>query len=140
MLRALLSGLVLIFPLLAFSQPVANFTASPTSGCAPMVVSFTNTSTGSPTSFSWNFGNGNTSTSASPTTSYTVPGTYTVTLTATNSSGSNTKTQTNLIVVKQVPTVAFGASPLSACPGVPITYFPSVTWNAPGSGTYFWDF
>lgn len=140
MLRALLSGLVFLIPMLAFCQPVANFTASPTSGCAPMVVSFTNTSTGNPTSFSWNFGNGNTSTAASPTTSYTVPGTYTVTLTATNASGSHTKTSTNLIVVKQVPTVTFGASPLSACPGVPISYFPSVTWNAPGTGTYFWDF
>jgi gliding motility-associated-like protein len=140
MLRILLSGLLFILPAIVIAQPVANFTASPTSGCAPMVVAFTNTSTGNPTSFSWNFGNGNTSTSASPTTSYTVPGTYTVTLTATNASGSNTKTSTNLIVVKQVPTVSFGASPLAACPGAAISYFPSVTWNAPGSGTYVWDF
>ena len=105
-----------------------------------MVVSFTSTSTGNPTGYSWTFGNGNTSTAQNPTTSYTLPGVYTVTLTVTGPSGSNTKTQTSYITVKQVPTVTFSASPTSACPGAPITFSPNVTWNAPGTGTYHWDF
>src|SRR6186997_3442766 len=113
MRQALLLSLILIINGSAFAQPVANFTASPTSGCAPMVVSFTSTSTGSPTSYYWTFGTtgtGSTSTAQNPTVPYTVPGVYTVTLTVTNASGSSTKTHTNYIVVKQVPTVSFSAS------------------------------
>lgn len=41
--------------------PVAMFTASETSGCSPLSVSFTNTSQNAST-FSWNFGNGQTAT------------------------------------------------------------------------------
>ena len=36
--------------------PVANFTVNQTTGCAPLCVTFTSTSTGGPTSYSWNFG------------------------------------------------------------------------------------
>src|SRR5690349_20448527 len=140
MRQALLFFTLLVFTGRALAQPVANFTASPTSGCAPMVVTFTSTSTGNPSSYSWTFGNGNTSTAQNPTTSYTAPGTYTVTLTVSNASGNNTKTQTNYITVKQVPTVSFSASPTAGCPGTPITFTPNVTWNAPGTGTYHWDF
>ncbi|MEW1939569.1 PKD domain-containing protein, partial [Pseudarthrobacter sp. NPDC080037] len=44
----------------ATTAPVASFTASPTSGTAPLNVSFTDTSTGSPTSWAWDFGDGGT--------------------------------------------------------------------------------
>ncbi|MBS1643523.1 MAG: PKD domain-containing protein [Bacteroidetes bacterium] len=142
-MRSLL--LVCGFLLLSFglhAQPVANFTASPTSGCAPMVVSFTNTSTGSPTSYSWNFGSASIpgSSLANPTVAYTTPGTYTVSLTVSNASGSNTKTQTGFIVVKQVPTVSFSGSPTTACVGTSVAFLPSVTWNATGTGSYLWNF
>ena len=43
--------------------PTASFTASPTSGTAPLNVQFTDTSTGAPTSWAWTFGDGGTSTS-----------------------------------------------------------------------------
>ncbi|MFL6133267.1 MAG: PKD domain-containing protein, partial [Nocardioidaceae bacterium] len=74
--------------------PTASFTASPTSGVAPLQVSFTDNSTGSPTSRAWTFGNGVTSTAQNPTTTYTAAGTYTVTLTASNAGGSSTTTKT----------------------------------------------
>jgi PKD repeat protein len=74
--------------------PGAGFTASPTSGVAPLNVSFTDTSTGSPTAWNWDFGNGATSTAQNPTTTYTAAGTYTVTLTASNAGGSSTATRT----------------------------------------------
>ena len=48
------------------SAPTASFTASPTSGTAPLNVQFTDTSTGAPTSWAWDFGDGGTSTSQSP--------------------------------------------------------------------------
>ena len=83
------------------SIPVANFTANPTSGCAPLSVSFTDLSSNSPTSWSWNFVGAlpSSSFSPNPTVIYNTPGIYSVTLTASNASGSNTKTMTNYITV-----------------------------------------
>jgi len=80
--------------------PVANFTASPRSGAAPLNVVFTNTSTGANT-FAWSFGDGGTSNVASPSHVYTTPGTYTVALTVTGPGGTNTRTQAGFITVGQ---------------------------------------
>jgi PKD repeat protein len=79
--------------------PSASFTASPTSGTAPVDVHFTDTSSGSPTSWSWTFGDGATSTAQNPTHTYTTAGTYSVTLRATNAGGSGTTTRSGLITV-----------------------------------------
>jgi PKD repeat protein len=79
--------------------PTANFVGSPTSGTAPLTVSFTDQSTGSPTSWSWNFGDGGTSTAQNPSHVYSGAGTFTVTLTVTNSCGSDGETKTNYITV-----------------------------------------
>lgn len=76
------------------TAPVASFTASPTSGTAPLNVAFTDTSTGSPTSWAWDFGDGGTSTAQNPSHSYAAAGTYTAKLTATNSAGSSSATKT----------------------------------------------
>jgi PKD repeat protein len=62
-------------------------------------VSFTDTSTGSPTSWSWSFGDGTTSTSQHPSHAYTGAGTYTVSLTATNATGTDTETKVDHITV-----------------------------------------
>jgi PKD repeat protein len=82
------------------AAPVANFSASPTSGTAPLAVTFTNSSTNA-TSYSWDFnGDGTTdSTAQNPSYTYAAAGTYTVKLTATGSGGTNTKTQTGYITV-----------------------------------------
>ena len=85
--------------------PVAQFTATPTSGVAPQTVNFTSTSTGSITSYAWTFGDGTTSTAANPTKVYSAAGNYTVSLTVTGPGGSNTQTRTNYITV----TTAAGA-------------------------------
>ncbi len=78
--------------------PVASFTASPTSGAAPLSVSFTDTSSGSPTSWSWTFG-GNVSTNQDPANTYTNPGSYTAQLIASNAGGPSTNTATATISV-----------------------------------------
>ena len=77
--------------------PVASFTASPTSGYAPLAVQFTDTSTGTPTSWAWDFGDASTSTAQNPSHTYATSGTYTVALTASNSAGGNTVTRSSLI-------------------------------------------
>jgi PKD repeat protein len=80
--------------------PEANFTASPTSGCAPLSVQFQDTSTNSPTSWSWDFGDGATSTEQNPGYTYNAPGTYNVSLTAQNNCGNDSKTEMAYIVVQ----------------------------------------
>jgi PKD repeat protein len=78
------------------SAPVADFVGSPTSGTAPLNVSFTDLSTNSPTSWSWTFGDTGTSALQNPSHSYAA-GTYTVSLQATNAYGSDTEIKTNYI-------------------------------------------
>jgi PKD repeat protein len=72
----------------------ATFDAAPTSGPAPHIVTFTNTSSGYDTSL-WSFGDGMTSALDSPTYTYTLPGTYTVNLTASQTGCLETTPQFN---------------------------------------------
>ncbi len=83
------------------NPPVADFSGSPTSGDAPLTVTFTDLSSNNPTSWSWDFGDGTTSTVQNPTHTYNTPGTYTVSLTASNAYGSDTNTKTDYITVTQ---------------------------------------
>ena len=119
--------------------PVASFSANPTSGTVPLTVSFTDTSTGSPTGWSWDFGDGSPlSTLQNPGHTYTLAGTYTVKLTASNSGGSNTAQGTITVNAPAVPPVAsFSANPTSGT--VPLTV--SFTDTSTGSPTgWSWDF
>ena len=77
----------------------ADFTAAPASGAAPLLVSFTDLSTGDPTSWSWDLGDGGVSTDQHPSHIYATPGRRTVSLTVSNSYGSDTETKSNHILV-----------------------------------------
>ena len=85
--------------------PAVVFTASPTSGNAPLVTEFVPTVTGGTiTSWQWSFGDGNTSGgtgSSVPSAiwSYANAGSYTVSLTVTGPGGSVTQTNPNFITV-----------------------------------------
>jgi len=81
--------------------PVADFTSDVASGNAPLEVSFTDKSTGSPTAWSWDFGDGSASTDQNPIHIYSSAGAYTVTLTASNANGGTSKTGS--ITVLQTP-------------------------------------
>jgi FOG: PKD repeat len=81
-------------------KPIAAFSASPTSGKAPLSVKFTDNSKNNPTSWSWNFGDKSTSTTQSPSHKYTKKGTYSVSLTVKNTAGSNSITKSSYITVK----------------------------------------
>jgi PKD repeat protein len=95
----------------------ANFSASPTSGYAPLTVGFHDQSPGSPTAWKWSFGDGSPLVMGyNPTHTYTKAGVYTVKETVSNSVGKDTEIKTNYINVKasvQKPVAAFTASPLS---------------------------
>jgi len=92
------------------AAPVANFTANTTSGCKPLAVAFTDSSTGTITSWSWNFGDGTTSTAQNPNHTYTSEGLYDVSLQVTGPGGNHTKTVTGMITVTGPPTAAFSVS------------------------------
>ena len=81
------------------TAPDAAFVATPTSGEAPLSVSFFNTSGGAVTSSQWAFGDGGTSATLNPTHVYTQPGVYSVTLTVSGPAGSDTVTNTSYIQV-----------------------------------------
>jgi len=85
------------------NAPVADFSATPLSGDAPLLVDFTDNSTNSPTSWSWDFGDGGSSTAQNPSYTYNNAGTYTVSMTATNDCGSDTQTKVDYITVTQPP-------------------------------------
>ena len=88
-----------IFAEYTFSiAPSYNFLGTPTSGPAPLAVSFIDESTGS-TAWLWNFGDGTTSTLQHPLHMYTNSGTYTVSLTATGTGGPVMTTKSNYISV-----------------------------------------
>ncbi|MEC8494034.1 MAG: PKD domain-containing protein, partial [Planctomycetota bacterium] len=79
--------------------PVADFVGTPTSGTAPLLVNFTDQSTGEPTSWFWDFGDGGTSSARNPAHTYTAEGSYAVTLTVTNAGGSDAQVLTSYITV-----------------------------------------
>jgi len=122
----------------ATTVPLPIFSASPTSGSAPLSVTFADASTGSPASWSWNFGDGNTSTLENPTNTYVNDGTYSVTLTETNSIGTNATTMTGYIVVgAAAPVASFSATPMSGAAPLMVQFSDSST-NTPISWT--WSF
>ncbi len=77
----------------------SDFSATPTSGPAPLFVTFTNLSTGDYTNILWEFGDGITSTLSSPSYTYSTPGLYSVSLTVSGSGGSQTLNRTEYIDV-----------------------------------------
>jgi len=81
------------------AAPVAAFSGTPLSGVVPITVTFTDSSTNTPTSWLWDFGDGGSSTTQSPTHEYVQSGSYTVVLTATNADGSDGETKAAYVVL-----------------------------------------
>jgi PKD repeat protein len=99
--------------------PVASYTASTSPICSGQSVTFTSTSTGSPTVYAWSFPGGTPSTSslANPVVVYNSSGVFNVTLVATNGSGSNTLTNPSSITVNSYPTIAAITGNTTICIG-----------------------
>ncbi|AKB45125.1 PKD domain-containing protein [Methanosarcina vacuolata] len=91
----------------SLKAPVVDFSASSTSGNAPLNVSFTDNTTGA-TSWFWKFGDGQTSKERNPTHNYTTTGNYTVILVVNNGQGWSSKTQ-DITVQSGLPIVDFSA-------------------------------
>ncbi|MBB1285071.1 PKD domain-containing protein [Flavisolibacter sp. BT320] len=129
-----------VFCLHAQAQLTANFTADKTGGCSPLLVQFSNTTTGASASASyhWDFGNGNSSTLKNPGAIFTEEKSYNVTLTIKD--GSQSTTKTTVITVYKKPTIDFTASLQKGCAPLPVSFTANAT---AGDGTimsYDWDF
>ncbi|MCX6694328.1 MAG: PKD domain-containing protein [Methanomicrobiales archaeon] len=102
------------------SPPTAIFSGTPTSGTAPLTVTFTDTSTGDAiTSRLWDFGEGNPpwpTTHTSFTQQYTNAGTYSVNLTVTNAAGSDSLLRPGYITVTSPPSPDPGPGPVDVNP------------------------
>jgi PKD repeat protein len=129
----------------ALQAPVANFSASPTSGTAPLTVTFTNASEGQIDSYSWDFNGDGTpdSTEQSPTFQYPTAGNFNATLTVTNAAGSDTIAAPIAVTeALQAPVANFSANPTSGTAPLTVTFtdssqgqIDSYSWDFNGDGT-----
>jgi len=117
----------------------ADFSGSPTSGCAPLAVNFTDLSTGTNIDgWSWTFGDGGTSTAQNPSYTYNSPGTYSVSLTVSSSAqGCNdSQTKTGYITVNGTPVADFSGTPTTGTEPLTVD-FTDLSTNAT---SWSWDF
>ncbi len=122
------------------AQKGANFLASPVSGCAPLVVRFTDSSSNNPTQWKWNLGNGTISYLQNPSVTYFNPGKYTIKLIASNSTGADSIIKTQYVTVYAQPVVDFTADINTGCYPLPVQF---TDQSKPGNDTinlWQWDF
>jgi S-layer protein (TIGR01567 family) len=114
------------------SQLIADFKASPTEGQVPLVVNFTQESTGDIATYNWDFGDGTNSSEANPPAhTYNTANTYPVKLTVFNSTGGNNSKTTN--IVAKAEDNSSGRRIWED--GMPTTY----TWNAQSFSGFYYD-
>ena len=138
-------GITILFIVLlsesrSFSQPSAAFTATPVLGCSPIVVQFTDQSSGNPLQWKWDLGNGVISFLQNPSTTYFNAGTYNVKLVVRNSSGADSIVENQFITVYPNPVVDFTAPDTTGCFPFPVQ-FSDLSVSETGSITnHSWDF
>jgi gliding motility-associated-like protein len=138
--KLLLTVFIVLITTVTKAQPRAAFSADTTKGCEPLVVFFTDRSTGNPTSWQWDLGNGNTSSQQNPATTYLTPGTYTVRLLVSNGAGSNAITKTGYITVYSKPVVDFDASQTGGCFPLPVRFTDKTNAGNSTIASWLWDF
>ncbi|MFN5181622.1 MAG: PKD domain-containing protein [Bacteroidota bacterium] len=121
-------------------KPIINFGTNVNSGCSPLPIFFSNTSTGSASQYIWNFGDGTANSNLFLPSSHTFftgtnDTTYTITLIGINYCGSDTST-TSILVHPNTVNSFFNTSVTSGCGPLAVTFT-----NFSTGGTIFsWEF
>jgi gliding motility-associated-like protein len=128
---------IVILPL-----PIPDFTADPMGGCAPLAVTYTNTSAAG--TFIWDFGNGSTFNGQTPPVqTYIVDGQYPVSLTMTDANGCvGTTSIANMISVAP-PIPGYRADVLNGCAPLSVQFTDeSIASNSVADPivSWLWDF
>ncbi|WP_424358642.1 PKD domain-containing protein [Methanocella sp. MCL-LM] len=124
-------------------QPVASFSGAPTTGLAPLAVTFADSSTGHASSWQWDFGDSAfgsaNSTEQNPAHVYASAGTYTVTLTAINANGTSTVQRSNYVTVvaPTLPVADFSGNPTVGLAPLDVQFTDASTGYA---SSWEWDF
>ncbi len=109
--------------------PTAVASANPTSGSAPLTVTFSSAGSSDPEggalTYSWAFGDGTTSTAANPTKTYAANGTYTATLTARDPQGATGTSSVTITVGNTAPRVVIN----SPAAGQLASFGDSIPWS-----------
>jgi PKD repeat protein len=127
-------------PAVTVPGPVAAFALTPDSGLTPLVVSFTDQSTGSNLAWGWGFGDGTTYVGQNPPAhTYAASGIWTVTLTVSNAGGTNVATHTVTVSdpAPAPPVASFNFSPTTGPAPLAVTFTDTST-GTPTS--WAWDF
>lgn len=126
-----------------YANPQVVFNGTPTEGCFPLDVKFSNSSkagSGSISGYTWDFGDGNIDSTPTATHTYISNGTFDVTLKVTNSFGCVTAiTKSDLIKINDGVNANFMLSSLDVCKTPANAVFKN-TSQASGSVSYEWDF
>jgi gliding motility-associated-like protein len=128
--------------------PIPGFTATPTTGCAPLPVTTNNTTapliTCGNTTYNWsvspagNYFVGNTSaTSVNPIFNFPAAGTYTISMVVSNLCGTFTPV-TQQIIVKAPPTVSLPAD-ITGCSPNTVVFSPAINLNGALNVTSSWN-
>jgi gliding motility-associated-like protein len=124
----------------AHSQLKADFSANTMAGCSPLVVQFSDKSTGGATSWRWDLGNGTISLFQNPSTVYFSPGTYTVKQVIKNAAGADSIEKVHYITVYDNPVVDFTASDSTGCFPLPLQFTDKSTVSGAAITKWQWDF
>jgi gliding motility-associated-like protein len=119
--------------------PVVSFSSGTAAGCAPVSISFTNTSPGNSVNCVWNFSSGGTVTGCGTVTqSFNTAGSFDVTLTITDNNGcSNSLTNPGMITIYPEVNASFGVDVYEQSILNPVFHFTNTSTNAT---SYTWEF
>lgn len=121
-----------------YPPPVADFEGFPTSGNIPLIVDFTDLSTGDIDTWEWDFGDGNTSTDQNPQHTYSSAGLFTVSLIVNGPGGADTATFEDYIFTTiEAPVAEFEGSPTMGEAPLLVTFTDLSTGDI---DTYKWYF
>jgi PKD repeat protein len=129
--------------------PIAEFTLKPTSGQAPVLISFVPSGSSDPDGeiiqYSWDFGDGKSAIGRIANHTYSAPGNYVAKLTVTDNRGAADEATFEVIITgpppNQEPVASFTASPETGEAPLQITFNGSASSDPDGSiASYNWNF